>query len=94
MSEIPIEIIYPVVAISMGLLGSVTRIYRQYKRDGEWPTTGLDLYVESFLGCMAGMLSWLSISEVDNLKVFAMLGFSAGYSSVDFIETILDGKNS
>jgi len=81
-----VELVYPVVAISMGLLGAVTRIYAQYKRDGELPTSGLDLYVEAFLGCIAGLLSWLPIAEVENLKALALIGFGAGYAGVDYIE--------
>ncbi len=93
MSEIPIEIIYPIVAVSMGLVGSVTRIFIQYNRDGQLPTDGLSMYAKSFIGCIAGLVSWLVLADVGSLKSLALIGLTAGYSGSDFVENILSDKN-
>lgn len=77
------------IAVTLGLLGSVTRIFIQYKRDGELPITGLGLYTEAFLGCIGGFLSWLFVAPSD-LRSVAIVAITAGYSASDAIENWLD----
>ena len=62
LNMIGVDLIYPVVAVAMGLLGAVTRIFVQYNRDGELPVDGLSMYAKSFIGCMAGLISWATRS--------------------------------
>ena len=92
MAPLPIDVIYPIVAISMGLLGAVTRIFVQYNRDGELPVDGLSLYTKAFIGCVAGSLSWLVLDSIGSLKDLALLGITAGYAGSDFVENILNAK--
>ena len=92
MTAIPLEIIYPVVAVSMGLLGAVTRLFIQYNTYGELPADGLSLYSKCFIGTVAGALSWLVLDSIGSLKDLALLGITAGYAGSDFVENILGPK--
>ena len=87
-SELMPILIEIVTAIALGFLGSTTRIYIQYKRDGELPSDGLSLYVESFLGCMGGFLAWLLIAPV-GLRAIAIAALIGGYNAADAIENWL-----
>lgn len=79
------------VAIIAGLFGTTIRIYVQYKRDGTFPTSGLDLYVEIFLGMCAGGLMWLT-NIFDGMREVAVMGLIAGYAGVDFIENWFEDR--
>jgi len=79
------------VAVICGLLGTTIRIYVQYKRDGDFPSTGLDLYVEVFLGICAGGLMWLT-NIFDTMREVAIMGLIAGYAGVDFIENWFEDR--
>lgn len=92
MSTIPVEIIYPVVALCAGIVGAVTRIFIQYNSYGELPSDGLSLYSKVFIGTVAGGLSWLILDSVSSLKNLALLGLTAGYAGSDFVENILGEK--
>jgi len=92
--SVPVEIIYPVVAVSMGLLGAVTRLFVQYNSYGELPTDGLSLYSKAFIGCIAGLVSWLTLGDVGSLKSLALVGLTAGYAGSDFVENVLSAKKS
>lgn len=81
------------VSITLGILGSTTRIYIQYKRDGQLPTDGLSLYAESFLGAMGGFLSWLFIAPID-LRAVAIAALIGGYNAADAIENWLAPSRS
>ena len=94
MSEIPLELVYPVVALCAGLFGAVTRIFIQYNSYGELPSDGLSLYGKVFIGCVAGGISWLTLDSIGSLKDLAILGLIAGYSGSDFVENILGAKKS
>lgn len=76
------------VAVCLGLLGAVTRIFTQYHRDGELPSDGLGLYTESFLGAMAGFISWLFVQPI-GLRGIAIGALTAGFAGVDFVENML-----
>ena len=92
--SVPVEVIYPIVAVCMGLLGAVTRIFIQYNSYGELPTDGLSLYSKAFIGCVAGGLSWLILDSVGTIKDLALLGIVAGYSGSDFVENVLSAKKT
>jgi len=79
------------IAISMGLLGAVTRIALQYRRDGELPSDGLSLYFEALLGCVAGLIAWL-VETPDDLRTLALFALGLGYTAPDAIENWLAKK--
>ena len=79
------------VAIVAGLMGTTIRIFRQYKRDGTFPTTGLDLYTEVFLGMCAGGLVWLT-GLFDGMRQVAIMSLAAGYAGVDYIEAWFNAR--
>ena len=79
------------VAIVAGLVGTTIRIFSQYKRDKTFPTSGLDLYVEVFLGMCAGGLVWLT-GLFDGMREVAIMGLVAGYAGVDFIEAWFNAR--
>ena len=80
------------VAIVAWLMGTTIRIFLQYKRDGSSPASGLDLYVEVFLGCVAGGLMWLT-NIFDGMRQVAVMGLIAGYAGVDFIENWFEDRS-
>ena len=92
LNMIEVELIYPVVAVCMGLLGAVVRIFIQYNRDGQLPLDGLGLYSKGFIGCIAGLVSWLILADIGSVKSLALIGLTAGYSGSDFVENILSDK--
>lgn len=94
MSTVPLEIVYPIVAICAGLVGAVTRIFIQYNSYGELPKDGLSLYSKIFIGVVAGGLSWLILDSIGSLKDIAVLGLTAGYAGSDFVENILGKKQT
>ena len=79
------------VALVSGLMGTTIRIFLQYKRDGSFPASGLDIYVEAFLGCVAGGLMWLT-NIFDGMREVAVMGLIAGYAGVDFIENWFEDR--
>lgn len=81
-----------VIALAMGLLGATFRIFIQYRRDGELPQNGFDLYVEGFLGMGGGFLSWM-FTPSEDWRVVAMLALIAGYAGAYAIERWLAPKD-
>ena len=71
------------IAISMGLLGAVTNMYLK-KKAGELPGN-VDLYGESYLGFIAGLLIYLSTVFPD-WRGLAFASLMAGLSSVETIK--------
>ena len=90
----PIEIVYPIVAVCAGLFGAVTRLLVQYNSYGELPPDGLSTYAKCFLGTVAGGLAWLTLDSIGTLKDLALLCLIAGYSGSDFVENILGAKKN
>jgi len=83
------DVVYLVVALGFGGLGSVLRMCVQYKRDGVWLSTGFALKNEVFLGCAAGLVIWLTALFPD-FRALAVCALTAGLSAVDTIENLVE----
>lgn len=92
MLPIPNDFLLAITAVAFGVLGAVTRILIQYKRDGQLPTTGFDLYVEYFLGGAAGFMLWLS-ELFHEWKPMAVAAFGIGGVAVDYLENFFAEKH-
>ncbi len=91
MVDLTLHAVEVLIAVSLGLLGAVIRIFIQYKRDGQLPQDGLSIYTECFLGMCAGGLGWLFVMPED-LRATAIVALTAGYSASDAIENWLAPK--
>lgn len=91
MLPIPEDFLLALVAVSFGVLGAVTRILIQYKRDGHLPSAGFDLYVECVLGGIGGFMLWLCELYVA-WKPMAVAAFGIGGIAADFLENFFADK--
>lgn len=91
MLPIPKDFLLALIAVSFGVLGAAVRILVQYKRDGQFPTTGFDLYVEGFLGGTGGFMLWLC-DLYQEWKPMAVAAFGIGGIAADYLENFFAEK--